>query len=269
MSAGLRYERLMNGRIWRRYERSTGETVAVWAPSYFNDDFLGNNTFSTSPGAGSVWITAKTSNAGAGLVASGKNGRAQTDTGATTAQGEYALLYQGVAASGVMHWSLYDSLGSPTGLQVEMAVVLNTADASKISAMFGIGDTPAKDGTSHKITYGSYGAVVHLDGSLTPTLRTADGTNTGTGSGTALTSKTIATGKTTIFRIDLSDPSNVKFYQDGVRQGAGTVFDMSAIAAANDKFGPFFGVSLVSASSPPRSVLAVDYVRIWSGRSAA
>lgn len=65
-----------------------------------------------------------------------------------------------------------------------------------------------------------------------------------------------------IFRIDLTDPSDVKFYLNGQRKASTTTFDMSAFSG---RLQPYF--SLDKASGTGTATLTLDWVRVTATRS--
>ena len=79
-----------------------------------------------------------------------------------------------------------------------------------------------------------------------------------------------ATGITTdvnvysIYKIDFTDISDVRFYVDGVHVATDTTFDMSNLSAAESVMQPYF--SLDKASGSGVGDLKVDYVKFWAPR---
>ena len=70
-----------------------------------------------------------------------------------------------------------------------------------------------------------------------------------------------------IYKIDMSDTSNVKFYVDGVSANNGNTFDMSAIAAT-DYLEPFLMFARTNAGGTERAhLMDVDYVKCTWART--
>jgi hypothetical protein len=95
---------------------------------------------------------------------------------------------------------------------------------------------------------------------ITLSVRTDDGV---TDSGVVLTDYTIVAGTKYLFKVDVSIPTNVKFYVNGVRVAAQTSFDMSGYAG-NLQSAVCIEKIVTSASA---GTVELDFVRIESNRA--
>ncbi|MFQ5489438.1 MAG: hypothetical protein ACE5GE_01845 [Phycisphaerae bacterium] len=76
------------------------------------------------------------------------------------------------------------------------------------------------------------------------------------------TTVNLVSGAYGIFRIDLTDPADVRFYMNGQRLASTTTFDMSAFTG---RLQPYF--SLDKASGTGAATLTLDWVRVTATRS--
>jgi hypothetical protein len=77
------------------------------------------------------------------------------------------------------------------------------------------------------------------------------------------TGVTMVAGTFSVFRIDCSTITDVKFFIDGARVASATTFDMSTVPTL--ALQPYFHIA--KASGAGLGTMAVDYVRIWQARS--
>jgi hypothetical protein len=100
------------------------------------------------------------------------------------------------------------------------------------------------------------------DASLVTKCESDDTTNNEDDVATGITA---VAGTYSIYRIDFTTLSDVKFFIDGARVAAGTTFDMSNLTAAEKRMQPYF--SLDKATGTGLGDMNIDYVKIWSNRS--
>ena len=98
-----------------------------------------------------------------------------------------------------------------------------------------------------------------FDGSLTPGIYTDDDS---TDHAVVSTGVLCTTGAYNIFRIDMTDASNVKFFIDGVGVGTSDTFIMTN--GTNVVVQPYIMAHKESGTGV--GTINVDYVRVWCGR---
>lgn len=257
-TTGLRYERLMDGRIWRRYEVSTGETVEVWAPWKFDEDFkcqVASYVVDTTPAAGSPWMKVDTNTGAAVQVAANAaeqiNGAWELVIGADNNAALSAMYFKDLLSV-----PLTAAASATRGLQIEFRFKVTSANLTGITVQLGIM-------SEHNDAVGSVAekAWFYLDESLVLACQTDDAS---VDSGIVPSSSTLVTATWYIGRIDLSDLADVKFYLDGTRLCASTTFDMSSMAASHG-CQPVLAVRKAAAGTAT-ATLDVDYVRAWALR---
>ena len=227
------------------FDSSTHETVKPLAPTVLYDDFLGtaynadiwtaldlNSATLTVPAAsvGAASIGAVNENAAAGLY--GQDDKAwNVDKG---------LIYECRMAVAV----------APT-LTTEIGFGMMNDSYGAASMRFLLADEIAK--------YAFFGFYTTSGSGLTAVIRTDDGTNA---SGIISTATTVVAGTHNIYRIDFTDPTNVKFFIDGVGVAETTTFNMSA--GSNLMVQPWMAVyKHDDATTSAAGTLNVDYIRMW------
>ncbi len=267
MATGQKTERLASGQIWRRYERSTGETTDIQAPLYFYDDFTTMTTdMETSP---SLWtVTESTGTVDA--LPDEEFGAVKCLT-STASSDQKAFLTHGNDlrfSSGIV--------GEETFLQCEWRFKYETGGGNDLGghhAILGIGDDIPADLTAGNYFAPDTGAWIDIGpgvGSINAVedlsihCATDDtGTPVNVDSGEDVTDGTYH-----IIRMDLSNLSSVRFYLDGARIAAGTTFDISTITSAEHKCQPFAGLFKHTATGNGEAGnLYLDYVKIWQTRT--
>lgn len=261
MATGQRYERLGGGRIWRRFERSTGETVAVWAPIYYSDDFLA--TGATTVGQG--WTETETT-AGITCPADVSHGVARLLTTTGTSDQVAAIQLGERFNLGVSGSTKYAQLEA----RIDVSAVTSTLAGHQ--GFFGMcGALPTLSGTgvisdANHICGFVFGDATETiadanDISITTDDAVTDGGVTDTG-------EDFTEGTFRIYRIDFSDLSDVRFYIDGSRVLSSSTIDMSGLAteaiACMTPTAVFFKHTTEGDSLAAR--MDVDYVKYWSIR---
>ena len=101
-------------------------------------------------------------------------------------------------------------------------------------------------------------------GSAVVVAETDDTTNNNDDKATGITTTTTAWH---IYQIDFEDPSDVKFYIDGIRVASATTFDMSNLTATEAVVQP----CIINNKATGTSVhtLDVDYIKMWQDRQTA
>lgn len=240
--------RYKNG-IQEFFDSETFETVGVFAPVFFHDDFIGPNpTFQINTATLAVWETVEVNlNTAIGPSADGANGLLSLALDADN-NAEDAVLY------------LNDSrhFNAKADLQVEFRLALSVLPTTGVTVVFGVAGNHDLD----KDTVAE-NAWFRLDASGALDVETDDTTNDNDDVSTGIT---LVAGEYHIFRIDFSDLSAVKFFVDGAGVATGTTFDMSNLSDSEAILQPY--VSLDKASGTGVGTLLLDSVKLWSKRSA-
>ncbi len=267
MATGQKTERLANGQIWRRYERSTGETTDIQAPIFFFDDFHNHATdMETAP---SIWnVTESTGTVD--TLADEEFGVVKCLT-STASSDQKAILDQGDD----LRFSCGVS-GEETFLQCEWRFKYETGGGNDLGghhAVIGIGDDITSDLTGTNFFDLDTGAWIDIGAGVGTASATEDlsiycRTDDTTNDTSVDSTEDAVDGTYHIIRMDLSVLSSVKFYLDGARIAAGTTFDMSNLASAEHKCQPFAGLYKHSAEGDGEAGnLYLDYVKIWQTRT--
>lgn len=224
------------------FDSTTFETVRPVAPVLFEDDFLGAALDTHK------W-TAIDALGATEAIATGENGVcALTLTNAVEVQkaGLYCADMLGIVLD---HKPIFEA---------RLRFTTVPAEATKMTAVVGLASADAADidNITHSAWFRWDGDTVGLI-----TCETDEGTAHETSKVT--TGLTIVVNVWHIFKIDMSDPTSVKFYYDGVRVCAGTTFNMHTDATQG--FQPYIRLDK-AADAGDLGVMEVDYVRVWSAR---
>lgn len=224
-------------------ESSTDETVFPVAPVSFYEEFLGKAIDTVT-----VWTALDVSAAGLTtpvLVADAPNGVVSLPLDATN-EVQLAGLY----------WGDQRTLTLNQKLVFEARVRLTVLPTGAVVAVIGLaGDHNAAVNTVAESCW------FRLDGSGVITVETDD---------TVHETTVVATGVTVIanqwvtLRIECDDITSVRFFIDGVRVAAATVFRMDQVAAL--ALQPVVRIGKEGAAVTV-GTLQVDYVRTWQKRS--
>jgi len=231
------------------YHKGTySETMQPHSECYFYDDFWnGLNIYAAGPPVTGTWtrqITGAappTVNAVAGACGWVENAFTNAD------QKQEAGLY----------WSDKRTWAIAYGLQFEAKCVATVLPTLESEMWIGVGGnyvegTIVTDGPAEH-------AFFVLDGSGAVVIYTDDTVNDNNAIATGVT---LTAGVGACFRIDFTDPASVKFYINGVRVAAGTIFNMNQVPAL--VLQPYLWVHKESGEGV--GTLATDYVRLWQER---
>ena len=230
------------------YDGSTQERTVMAYPLVFKDDFLGASLVVPAAGAaesGMPWVkkivgAAPPTVAGVADEAGGVVQCALT----ADAQKQDAALYFGDQRN----FDLTKGLIFEARVKVS---VLPTLVAETVIGL--IGDwADGPDNITYSVFFthdGSGEAFCEMDDNATDRSTTSG--------------VTVTAAQTKIYRIDATDPSDVKFYIDGVGVALGTTFAYAA-TGANAILQPYIG--LYKASGAGLGTVQVDYVAIWQTR---
>ena len=275
MPTGLSWQRLASGQIWRRYERSTDETVRVDAPVHFYDDFLGADVVIPATGSdesGCLW----TKSASTGTVAKdavAANGRIKCAT--TTASSDQKAI---LCWDNQFGFSIGNATAGTKYAQAEFKFRFNTLsganDLGGHHLICGVGQTVTADVTGTNFFDAGMTVVAGLD--IGPGPNTASATEDvsiylscdDTASDVIPDTGVDAVEDTDyVFRIDFTDLEDVKFYLNGTRLLGGSTFDFSTLTAAEGIVQPYFGCYKHTTEGDGEGMEAfLDYVRLWSIR---
>jgi len=252
MATGMSYERLLDGQIFRIFERSTGQTIHVRAPIYFHDDFGGADLVVPAAGSdesGCKWVKEI---AGAGTAVKQIDLEGGGIICATTAVTD--TIIAGVCMDDINPYHPGVSVATQTGLQVEFRIIYTCASVTNQDMFVGlIGDYSE----SSTVLDSTERIGFFFDAALTPLCVSEDGTN----SGSATSGQLFVTAVAHVLRIDLTDPTDCKFYIDGVRKAAGTTFTMEDITT--ERLQPFFGVFNNGTAGSNAVTVACTDCKIW------
>lgn len=231
-------------------DKSTFETVAPLAPNVFYTDFVGAGNVAL-PAAGSaengVFWTKKIVGAAPPTVAGVANAAngviACTLTSASQKQ-DAAFYFDDQLNFDITKGVIFET-------RVALAVLPSVA---AVQAVFGLSSAWI-DGPDNASAYLQFGAT----GSGAILLRSQDGaTQKSISSGTTKTA-----GSFSIYRIDATDVTDVKYFIDGNQVSANNAVPFAA-TGASAILQPYF--AMYKASGTGVGTLHVDYVRVWSGR---
>ena len=204
---------------------------------YF-DDFLGAEVNTTD----GPWKTVDVGDAGEGVVSDAHGGEFAL-TLAATPEAEDAVLYHGDRKT----------FDIDSKLVFECRAKVTTPGAST-TVVFGV----AGDHNLDKDSVAQH-AWFRLEAGLDLLLETDDGTTDNDDKDTTLN---VVSGTYYTFKIDLTDPSDVKFFVDNQQMLSSFTFDMSAFSG---RLQPYF--SLDKSSGTGTAGLTIDWVRLSATRS--
>lgn len=204
---------------------------------YF-EDFIGASVNTTD----GPWKTVDVGDATEGVVADAHGGEFALAL-AVTSEAQDAVLYHGDTKN----------FDVDSKLIIEFRAKVATP-GSGVTAVFGLAGDHDLDKDSI-----AQSAWFRLEGGLDLLVETDDGT---TDVDDLDTTVNLVSGTYNTFRIDLTDPSDVKFYVDQVRVASATTFDMSAFSG---RLQPYF--SLDKSSGTGTGTLTLDWVRATATRA--
>jgi hypothetical protein len=231
------------------YDANTHERVLPLAPLVFVDDFLSTDLMvAASDVRGWTKKDTGVGNVPAAILANQHGGVVQMGLDATNEKQE-AGLYMGDA----LNWNL------DKGPIIEIGAAIHTTPTGQAEIYFGLANAYVEG----PIAEADAGPTVHaffcFDGALACKIFTDDTSNDNDAVATGVT---VVEDALHIFRIDATNPADVKFFIDGVQVAPATTFDMST--GANVVLQPFIMVHKETGTG--LGVLYVDFVRIWSPR---
>lgn len=227
------------------YDKSTLETLRTTFPLEFIEDFTGNAGGSVFDGT-MIWNVVDVGSATEAIVADSSNGQFLLHMAAAD-EAEDAVLYHGDNRT-------FD-VGN--GLIFEARIDMAVSPGTGVCAVAGMCDDHNLDKDA-----AAAAAWFRWDASLVTKCESDDTTNNEDDVATGITA---VAGTYSIYRIDFTTLSDVKFFIDGARVAAGTTFDMSNLTAAEKRMQPYF--SLDKATGTGLGDMNIDYVKIWSNRS--
>lgn len=256
MPTGLRWERGTDGRTWRRFERSTGETVAVHAPINIYEDFLGVKDSDLA--IPQPWNLCLGSDAQAAVALTAVNGGAlavTTGNNSGTASDDIVMVN---LALNFLPGSLYD-LNFEAKIRMATSVATGTMGFGFTDVLSTTGSTEEPSSISATtLTTNATDAV----GLIYDTAATNDywhywGVNTDVDSMFASTGVAPVADTYNILRCQISNGRTAKLWIDGV------LVKEQATALANVALTPYVYFNATTTAS---IVGAIDYLRVWAAR---
>jgi hypothetical protein len=251
MATLLRTIRDPDGNTRSFYDLNTQESVEPMYPQRLVEDFI--NTGATIPVQGAPvqgfpWVKRLVLTAGtptAAFVANAVGGQVQLALDAT-AEIQEAVVY----ANDQLTWDL--SKGTLFEARAALSVVPSVAGVEAIIGLHSAWVGPGPDNAT-------YYARFQVNGSGVVNCQTKDGVNTLS----VPTAFTLTAGVFHVFRIDLSDPTNVVFSIDGVNVGLPSTLTFAA-APPNSVLQPY--VSVYKTASAGLATLLLDSVKIGGNK---
>jgi len=253
MPTGLRWERSDSGRIFRRFERSTGETVTANAPIFLKDDFLGDVL--QDP-----WNICLGSDAqAAGAIVAGQSGgllRLTSGNNSGTAAEDIAMLNAGLNFLSGTHYDL----------NLEVKIRMNTAITggtmgigfTDVHSTTGSTEEPSSIATATLTTNATNGGGIIFDTGATSKKFHVWGVNADTDSVFYDTGVAPVADTFNILRVQLSQGLLLKAWIDGV-----LVKSQASAVATGIPLGLY---AYVNATTTASVVCDIDYVAVWASR---
>lgn len=226
------------------FDTASQERVFILSPIFYEDDFMaaGKQAFPTSSTQGVDWVKKLVQTGGTPTVAgvaSAAGGVVQNALDATSEKQEATL-----------YWADNKHLDVTKGLIFEARVKLSVLpSAAGVQAVWGVSSSWI-DGPDNASDYVEFGATAN--GNIL--LRSQDGT----------TQNSIASGVTVlatdwhIYRIDMTDVTDVKFFIDGAKVSGNSALAFAA-SGSSSILQPYFSVYKPSGTGV--ATLQVDYAR--------
>jgi hypothetical protein len=222
------------------------ESVKPIAPVTFYDDFL-NTQLQTAAAGVEGWTALSTGTPTTEAILANQHGGVYTIALAATSENEEVGIYWGDA----LNWNI------DKGPIFEIRANISVIPTLLTEIYFGLANAHAAGPIS------TGGPTIHamfcLDGAATPVIYTDDTSNDVDATATGVT---VTTGAYNVYRIDMTNAADVKFYIDGASVGGGTTHDMST--GTNVVLQPY--IMAQKASGAGLGTINIDYVRVWSGR---
>lgn len=232
------------------------ETVMHGAPLFFGDDFIGAGAGVAVPAAGSAsagsaWVKKIVGAAPptVGLVSNGAGGQMQL-----------ALTSASEKQDAALYWNDNLSIDATKKAGAEFRAALAVApSAASVQMVMGLSSAwiDGPDNASYYIEFGCTASGALL-------IRSKDGVTTSSIAaaplgGSAITLDTAFHN----FRIDVSDPTDVGFYYDGVRVNTSGSIKFAA-TGSNAILQPY--ASVYKPSGTGVGTLTIDKIDVWAGR---
>ena len=263
MPTGLRWERGTNGRTFRRFERSTGETVLVQAPINLYDDFLGDvlqdpwNAALGSDASGNVPAVA--------IIAGQLGGLLRLTTGDSSSSGTQATHF--AADSVMLNSGLNFKCGSLYDLNLEVKIRSNTAITNRsigvgftdVHSTTGSLEEPASGSTTSLVTNATDGCGFLFDSLLTAQTFHVWGVANDTDSVFYNTTVAPVADTFNILRLQLARDATLRAWIDGV-----LVKEQASAVTGTVALGPY--VTFCTSGTGAVITSDIDYVRIWAAR---
>lgn len=242
---------LNGGNQLQYFDTSTQEVVLINSPLYFDDDFIGGGHSAGIPAAGAPvagypWVK-KIVGAGPPTVALVSNGAGGQIACALAATSE--------KEDGALYWNDSLSLDATKGLVWQTRAQLSVLpSAAGVQAVWGL-QSAWIDGPANAAEYIRFGATAN--GTILMT--SFDGTTTNSIS----TGLTVNTTDFHNYRIDVTDPTDVKFFIDGVQYNTTGQIKFAATGAAAILQSY---LSVYKPSGTGVATLTIDAVSCWNFR---
>jgi hypothetical protein len=243
-----------NGDLLTFFDGDTGERTLPVAPVVFYDDFLGYEPLLTENGSRGIWKTVETNlNTAIAL-------QANEPCGAMA----LVLDIDNNAEDATLYWGDQKGISLKYGAIFECRLKFTQLPTLFATATFGLaGDYNAtKNNIATSVWFRVKGNTT-LSSSGILRVETDDAT---VNNDDQLTGFTLNQNEYYIFRIDCTNLADVKFYLNGVRLLTTTTFSMSALTDNGAVMQPF--ISLDKPVGASELSILLDYVRVWSKRSA-
>lgn len=220
-------------------DKSTHESMLHYVPVKFEDDFLGD-------AIDAKWTAVDVSTTGDTtpvLTADASGGQITLPLDVTSEAQESGLT-----------WGDQRSFSLDKKPVIEMRLALATLPTLLSEAVWGLaGD---KNAVADTVAEGIW---FKADGSGAIVAESDDGTTNNDDKSTGVT---VTAGEFRIYRIDCTDPTDIKFFIDGARVATATTFSANAVPTL--ALQPY--VHIAKASGAGLGVVKVDYIKVWQDR---
>lgn len=232
------------------YDRNTDETLARFQPVQVDEDFIGaghaNIPVFGSPATGYSWVQKTVKTAGTpsvAIVANSAGGIVSLALDATS-EAQEATLY----ANDQRNWDVTKNLS------LDIRAGFSVVPGAAVEAVFGLMSAWASgpDNNAYYIRFqASASGLIYM--------QTKDGVNTIS----APTTITLAAASFSVFRIDASDVTNIRFFIDGIEYSTPHQFSFAA-TSPNSILQPY--ASVYKSSGAGVGTLQVDMIQVSADR---
>jgi hypothetical protein len=240
------------------YEDIGMETVQSLAPLVFNEEFIGGGHTAGFPAAGSPiagypWVK---------KIVGAAPPTAALVSNAAGGQSALTLLANSEKEEATLYWNDNLSFDITKRFQIEWTNTLTVApSAAGVQAVFGVAQAWI-DGPDNNARYLEFGFTANN----TLLCRSKDGVNTYSVTAALIATPTVSITVDTnphLYRIDVSDPTDVAFYFDGNRVNAKGTVTWGATSA--NSLTQIYA-SVYKPSGTGLATLTIDRVDAWSNR---